>query len=130
LSSLFPAPDRSDYLPGSEAQNGIHDIGWAEGTFSDNRPYRAECWAQDQITMLTFFFSVLELPIVSNADAAALLEREHLVFFQSARYVQVGRVTDAAGNDLWSVNVVIGDEDQIFARDSVSLNRYTDPLPP
>lgn len=126
----FPTPDRSDYIPGSGAQDGIHDLGWAEGALSDGRPFRAECWTQDQITMLTFFFSVLECPIATNEEAAALLEREHLVVFLAARYVQIGRVTDASGNDLWSVNVVMGDEDQLFARDSIALSPYRGPLPP
>jgi len=30
--------------------------GWNEGLMADGLPYRAECWAMDQITMLTFFF--------------------------------------------------------------------------
>jgi hypothetical protein len=34
------------------------------------------------------------------------------------------RVTDASGNELWSVSVCVGNEDEILARDRVALRAY------
>jgi hypothetical protein len=38
-------------------ENEALDLGWSEGFLSDSRPYRVECWAENQVTMLTIFFS-------------------------------------------------------------------------
>ena len=65
-----PVPDRGNQrlnfakAPGDDTL----DIGWAKGTLSDGRPYRAECWCQDQVTMLTIFFSTLGLQAATDAD--------------------------------------------------------------
>lgn len=123
----YPAPDRSNQRLnfGKTAEDDTLDIGWAEGTLSDGRPYRAECWCQDQVTMLTIFFSTLGLERATDADLEQLLVREKLVSFKVGnRFVRGARFVDPSSHELWSVNVVVGDDEDTFIADSVPLNVY------
>ncbi len=112
----FPKPDRSTYIPNREKtpENDQLDIGWAEGIMSDGRPFRIELWAQDQITMATVFLSTQGLETSSSTALAELLERERVVSWRpgARRSAEAVRITDSAGNAMWSVNVVIGVDDE------------------
>jgi hypothetical protein len=124
---MYPKPDRSDYKPTrtKTAEDPSLDIGWDEGFLTDGRPYRVECWAEEGITMLTYFFSTRGLETYSNEQFASFLEAESLVqFLDGRRYVSAMPVTDAAGNDMWSVNVVVGDEDDTYIHDKTNLRSY------
>jgi hypothetical protein len=124
---LFPAPDRSNYLPRRHAtqDDGSVDIGWDAGVLTDGRPWRAEAWADAGTTILTFFFSTLGLEQATDTDLAALLTREGLIGEQSnpvrAHGVVIG---DAAGNSMWSVSVLIGTDDEALAKDATRLRPY------
>lgn len=124
-----PKPDRSAYRPNfiKTAENPQLDIGWNEGFLTDGRPYRVECWAEDQVTSLTFFFSTSGLEGLTNPQFAELLEREGLVRYRSGgrRSAYAMPLSDPSGNSLWSVNVVIGDDEETFVDDSVSLRSYS-----
>ena len=123
----YPRPDRSDYTPNRRKtpENEALDIGWDEGVLRDGRPFRAECWAEDGVTHLTFFFSTHGLETASNTDLAALLLDADLIRFRGdRRYVAARPWTDAAGNDMWSVNVVVGDEDEMYVSDHLRLRQY------
>jgi hypothetical protein len=120
---MYPKPDRSNYVPNEEPRPV--DIGWNEGVLSDGRPYRVECWAEDGITSLSFFFSTLGLENCNNQQFAALLEREGLLTFGGEkRYCGARPMTDASGNDMWSVNVVVGDEEELYVTVSGPLRPY------
>lgn len=124
---LHPKPDRSDQTPNfvKTEENEALDIGWNEGFLSDGRPYRVECWAESQITMLTFFFSTGGMENLSDATFQKLLTSEGLVQFISDKpHIAAMPTTDASGNSMWSVNVVIGTEDELVAKDSVNLREY------
>ena len=123
---MYHAPDRSDAIRNfSKAEDDDLDIGWADGVLSDGRPYRVEGWAADQITLLTFFFSTAQIETYTDAQFIKLLEDEGLIEFSSdERYVAGEIVEDASGNQMWSVNVVIADENNEFTKDSISLKPY------
>ena len=59
MADLYRLPTRANpELPPAEAPDADdHSIGWAKGEISDGRPYWAECWAQDGITMITIYLS-------------------------------------------------------------------------
>jgi hypothetical protein len=122
---MYPKPDRSDYKPNFSrtAENDVLDLGWAEGTLSDGRPYRAECWAQDQITMLTLFVPFKGMEHYNDEMFQALLSKEGLIEFLGEPYVSAAPIQDVRGNEIWSINVVIGTEDGLCARDSIRLRR-------
>lgn len=123
----YPSPDRSTFKPNFQKSrdNPALDIGWAEGTLKDGRPYRAECWAEDGLTSLTLFFSTIGLESFTDADFAVLLEAEGLMQFTGERrYVAAAPLTDSSGNDMWSVNVVVGDDEDTFVVDQLQLRKY------
>jgi len=125
----YPKPDRSDQTPNFEKADDYDqiDLGWSEGVLSDGRAYRVEAWTMDKITMLTYFFSTKRLENYDEASFVEFLTKEELVEFvieQPQRYVSISKITDAGGNEMWSVNVAIGNEDRLFAKDSTDLKRY------
>ena len=93
---------------------------------SDGRPYRIECWAQDQITCVTVFMSTEGLETYSKAQFVELLEKEHIVWWKPDAMKSAYAVlrTDASGNSIWSVNVVIGVGDEAPVADSIGLRGY------
>lgn len=70
-----PKPDRSNYAPNrvKTPDNDQIDIGWNEGFLSDGRPYRLECWAQDQFTCVTVFMSTEGLETYANEQLVEML---------------------------------------------------------
>ena len=124
---MYPKPDRSEQTQNfvKSKENEALDIGWNEGFLADGRPYRAECWAESQITMLTFFFSTAGMENYSDSMFKGLLSKENLVhFITDEPQVSAMPFSDAGGNDMWSVNVVMGTEDELLAKDSISLRAY------
>jgi hypothetical protein len=124
---IYPKPDRSKLVPNfvKTAENDVLDIGWAEGELSDGRPYRAEYWAQDQIGMVTFFFSVNGMEAHTDPMFQDLLVKEGLVEFPQAKvHLSARPLLDWSGNRMWSVNVVLDAEDGVFARARFPFNRF------
>jgi hypothetical protein len=123
----YPKPDRSRFVPNrvkTEANDTL-DIGWAEGIMRDGRPWRAEAWCQDQVTFLTFFFSSLGLGRATDADLAARLTAEDLVtFVDEDGQVEGRRAKDDAGQRVWEVVVVVGDDDELYVSSSPKLRPY------
>jgi hypothetical protein len=125
--AMYPKPDRSDQTPNfvKSAENEALDIGWNEGNLSDGRQYRIESWAEDQITMLTFFFSTSGIDKYTEAMLKELLVEEELVqFIKKDAPVSGFHYIDAGGNEMWSVNVCISTEDELFANLLLSLHMY------
>jgi len=75
LRPNFPIPDRSKQ-PARRVKDeeGVIDVGWCEGVLSDGRAFRAEMWAQDQISLLTFFFSVADFPDLKDTEMKRFVE--------------------------------------------------------
>ena len=124
---MYPVPDRSKHNPNftKTALNDTIDVGWAEGVFSDGRPFRVECWAQDQVTSLTCFFSAIRLEDFSDEELQHLLEREGVVRFLTEKRFGCGRIWyDPSGHKLWSVNIVIGDDESKYADSNLPLQSY------
>jgi len=127
-SQEYPKPDRSQHPPNftKSADNEQVDIGWAEGYLDDGRVIRAECWAQDQVTCITFFLSTISLEELDPDSVVALLEAEGLFRFAgSDRYASATKIFDDSGNEMWSVNLVVGDEERTFVDDSLVLTPYS-----
>ena len=124
----YPKPDRSGYSPNrvKTEENDQIDIGWAEGTLSDSRPYHIECWAQDQLTNVTVFLSTDGLDGYSNEQFIELLERERVVWWMpgARKSASAARFEDASGNPMWSINVVIGVDEEPAVADSVPSRPY------
>ena len=133
--SEFPKPDRSKFKPSSDMTQEDYqlDIAWGEGTLSDGRPFRMECWAASQMTFLTYFMSTLGIENLTNEGLKELLEREQIVDFYDEKFrfggftgcnVDAKKVIDASENEMWSITIIIGDEDGTYANNVVPLLRY------
>lgn len=122
----YPSIDRTNYeVCKVKNGDGILDIGWTEGRLSDGRPYRAELWAQDQITVLTVFFSVWGLEDSDTAALSSLIETHGIVSFGSlSAPVSASLFQDIKENMFWSVNVAVGDEEGTFIESSATIYPY------
>ncbi len=123
---MYCRPDRSDYLPNLAQQpnDAPVDIGWFEGQLSDSRPFRAEMWRQDHLTVVTFFFAMEELEHLSQTSLRNLLAKEGLVAFLGPAFVMGSAFTDAAEQALWSVSVIIAEHGKALAKERFLLNPY------
>ena len=124
---MFPKPDRSNVVPNfsKTEENDSIDLGWIEGVFNGNRPYRCEYWTIDGVLLVTFFFSTLRLENTSNESLCQLLVNEKLIYSSIDKITAEGRVCeDASGNEIWSVNIVLSDEDTIYAEHSLEFKEY------
>lgn len=69
-SDLLPiVADARREMP-SRNEYGEVNIGWNAGVMDGNRPYFAECWATDGITMLTVFISTKGIEDMPHAEIA------------------------------------------------------------
>jgi len=123
---VYCRPDRSDYVPNLAKQTGNDplDIGWFEGQLSDSRPFRAERWEQDHLKVLTLFFSMEELEHLSQTSLRNLLAKEGLVTFLGPAFVMGSAFADAAGQQLWSVSVIMAEHGKVLARERFELISY------
>ena len=128
LQPQFPVPDRSRQpVRILKDENGMIDIGWCEGVLSDGRAFRAEMWAQDQVSSLTIFFSTLGLETLEPDEICTLVEQEGLVSFEdgAVSYCASDKYVDNAGQELWSVNIVVGVDQDTYVRDTVPIFGYS-----
>jgi hypothetical protein len=129
LQPKFPIPDRSKQpVRSTKDEEGVIDIGWCDGALSDGRAFRAEMWAQDQISMLTIFFSSISMNELNQDAIRQFVQKEGLVSFAEKtdqKYCSAAKFTDDAGNQLWSVNIVVGDEDTTFLTNSIPIFQYS-----
>jgi hypothetical protein len=127
VAAPYPKPDRSGFEPNfsKTPENEALDLAWQEGILSDGRAYRVEYWCQDQTSFLTFFLSTTGLEEASKEAFKRLLEAENLIHFKPGpNYVEGRKWTDHAGNEMWSINVVVGDEENTFVEGGVALIPY------
>ncbi len=117
----YPAPDRSNFTPNQLTNDPFlreGDIGASQGVLPDGRPFQFEGWYAEGITMVTIFFSNLDL---EEARAPALLElvsgllAEAGVLERYRRLVQaddpwgsVHTIEDASGNMMYSLTFTVG----------------------
>src|SRR5580658_9024365 len=130
MDPTYPKPDRSDFKPNlsKTPENEILDLGWQEGVLRDGRPFRGEFWCQDEISMITFFFSTTGLESASKEELGQLLVSENLIQFKSDRRdVRAQKINDASGNEMWSVNVWVGNEDSTLVEGGQRFNPYPRP---
>jgi len=76
--------------------------------------------------MVTFFFSTQGLETSTEAQLMEVLKQHGLIKpLNDKIYVTAMPMSDASGNDMWSVNIVVGDENQVFLEDKLKLRPYS-----
>lgn len=128
IQPKFPIPDRTKQpIRLKKDEDGVIDLLWCYGVLTDGRAFRGEMWAQDQVSLLTFFFSTFGLEHLDQEAMKRLVEQEGLVSFRSSgpSYCDAALFIDDEGNEVWSVNIVVGDDEQTFIENSVPLFPYS-----
>ena len=105
----FIEPDRSNYIVSAKEpdDDGVLDLGFAKGSFSDGRPYKIECWCMDELVMATVLFDDALMTAWKRLDFALFLELEELFKYNGKPLVQATRMQDDAGCSIWAVNVML-----------------------
>lgn len=122
----FIEPNRSNYNISAREPNdeGVLDIGFAKGMFSDGRPYRLECWCMDELIMATVYLDERHITAWKRLDLALLLELEGLLRFKDGPFLQAARVKDDAGHAVWAVNVMLKDADGLHTEILRPIQKY------
>lgn len=122
----FIEPDRSNYIVSAHkpGDDGVLDLGFAKGAFSDGRPYKIECWCMDEIVMATVLFDETLMTAWKRLDFALLLELEGVLQFKDGPYLQAGRMKDGKGRGIWAVTVMLKDDDGLHAEVLTPVQRY------
>ena len=114
----YPLVDHNTWKFDSRTKSGDVNIGWNIGVLDGNRPWFAECWARDQITMLTYFISAKGMEEAKTEDLVRLLEGGHLVTFLDREHprVSVMKFEDDSENVFFSINITVGYEDETYIK--------------
>ena len=88
LFKKYTAPCRVNYVPSpyEPDEDGVMDVGYKIGVFSDGRPYRLECWRMDAILMLTVLFSNEGLTGYQRADMPLIVAPTCLCFWRAKKF--------------------------------------------
>ena len=123
----YPVPDRAnqklnlDWSP----DNDYLDVGWYGGILSDGRPFRVEYWYWEEMSVLTYFMSTRGIEKVTDSYFKELLVDEGLLtFLHRDPVLKAKKIRDASGNEMWSINVAVGDEDELFITGDLPIKRY------
>ena len=90
------------------------NIGW-NCDFIGNRPYFLECWATCGMTMITIFISTIGIEDCTLEEMEHLLIDEGKIYSKLPGYIppEMGlKVADRNGNEFYSINIVVGTEDE------------------
>ncbi len=123
----YPEPDRSNHKPNLDAtpDKDYVDIGWTDGILSDGRPFRVEYWCWDEVSILTYFMSTRGIEHVTDNYFRELLVDEGLLSFSSDKpTLKSKKIKDASGNEMWSINVAVGNQEELFIRETLFIKRY------
>lgn len=119
--------DRSDFTPNFDGHMGDEpfDIGWAEGTLQDGRPYRMECWGLAGSTGVTVFLPSEGIEAYDPAQVNALLEMSRVITTLEPQDLSLYAFVDPSGIPCVSISyVVANDTDDYFVEAHPPLHRY------
>lgn len=108
----LPLYDHTWLTPSKNEYEEIN-IGWNAGLIDENRPYFVECWAVDQLTSLTFYLNTKGIEDKSPESLAQLfIEVGYFTAKEGLKPPYVRTFTDKNGDEYYSINMVIGVEDE------------------
>jgi len=100
----------------SKPAEGEKNIGYGEGILSDGSPFKYEFWAVDGISNVTFYISGDDIELLPNEEIIKMfVDDGWLEYYGVRQSAGIGEFVDSRGNHVLSVNVVIGDESDLYA---------------
>ena len=92
---------------------GEINIGWYAGLLDENRPFFAECWATDGITMLTLFISTLGIEDESSEELEQrFLDIGYYRKKEGSYKSPSVRKFDQDGHEFYSINIIVGVDEE------------------
>lgn len=127
---VYPRIDRSKFIP-----NRSQDVSYGEGNFRDGRPFRVEMWFDQGYTYLTYFLPRVGVEAADPETLKGMLVAEGIIDFHDDKFhrsshsginLDVKEGSDDAGNEMWIMTVIVGDEDseETFISDHVEMKRF------
>ena len=109
----LPMIEHKEEVP-ARNEYGEHNIGWNAGLLEENRPFFVECWAVDQMTMLTICVSARGIEEKSPEEMDQWFqnvgyysykgEKKHPAHIEKVRYPN--------GEEYFINNLLVGAEDE------------------
>ena len=114
----------SKFWPRREEELGDINLGWDCGAIG-RRPYFLECWSGDRVTMITFFISTVGIENYTTEEMEKMLTDAGLYAKKDGyKEASVLRVIDSNDNTFFSVNIVVGLEDEDSIIDGAIVYPY------
>lgn len=112
----LPFVDRTGETPSQNEYVEIN-IGWNAGLLSDGRPFFTECWAVDQITMLTFYFSTKDIENITPEEMDKLLLDSGYFTYRNPDHAlptisSFGRLSNSRYDEFYSVGITVGVDEE------------------
>ena len=131
----YPRVNRAHFKPNfvKKDRDDQIDLGWAEGVFSDGRPFRLEVWAATYVRYYTYYFSIVDIEYYSPSDLKKYLVSENVIEFDDEKYLASGftginvsarKVADDSGNDIWEVTIIVDDDDGPYVHNKILICGY------
>ena len=91
------------------------NIGWNAGLIDGKRPYFCECWA-DGCTVITYFISTKGIEDYTVGQLEEMLSNADIISYNCQEHYEASAMTftDHSGNEFYSVNMVVGDEEKTY----------------
>ncbi|OPY75558.1 MAG: hypothetical protein A4E63_00295 [Syntrophorhabdus sp. PtaU1.Bin050] len=124
--AYYPRPNRANHKPNLDLSpdKEYQDIGWSGGKLSDGRPFRVEYWCWEGVSVLTYFMSTKGIENATDNYFRELLVDEGLLTFAKQPTLKAKKIKDASGNEMWSINVAVGDYDELFVKETLFIRHY------
>jgi len=120
FKDLYPSPILS--LPNENS--GEKTIWYGEGILSNGILYLSEYWCVDGISNYTYYFGDVFNENVTDERVMNLLIRDGLVeFYTEKQFYSMRLLKDKQGNDAYTMNIVIGDDENVFANANSLVKR-------
>ena len=109
----LPMIDHTEEVPGRN-EYGEYNIGWNAGLLDATRPYFVECWAVDQITMLTIYVSAEGIEEKTAAELDQWLQDVGYFSYLDKKYwpAEVKTFENQDGNEFFAISITVGIEDE------------------
>ena len=99
-------------------ESGIIEIGVDRGTLNNGLEYKAIAWSQDVLTYVTVYICPKQEADYEEVNLVALLEKNGLIVIQTeSPNIAVRKYVSDLGKTVWAINLLVGDEDNIFIED-------------
>lgn len=112
----YPMIDHAEWIfEKTDPETGDINLGWHAGVIGRNRPFFAECWATEGITMLTIFISTTDLKVRDARELSFLFEATGYYSLREDHHEPVLKTfKDSHGNEFYSLNITVGTDDETY----------------